>query len=204
MTQDKKSVDDYQPNNRPFNNKPPNDDDTASATSASKPKSKLISWSWSALKYLLIFAVIYTVVNWWRQPVMPAQPQLQLTDYQGQKVDIEALSHESPVLVYFWGTWCPICSTTSPKINSLAQSGSYPVVSIAVQSGSNQDIEQFMTEHSYSFTTINDESGKIFNDWEGQVTPSYVVLKDGEMKQGLTGIQPEWSLRLRLWLSSLF
>lgn len=78
------------------------------------------------------------------------------------------------------------------------------MVSIAVQSGSNKDIEQYMTEHNYSFTTINDESGKIFSDWEGQVTPSYVVLKDGEMKQGLTGIQPEWSLKLRLWLSSLF
>ena len=135
---------------------------------------------------------------------MPADPQLQLVDYQGQMVDIEALSHQSPVLVYFWGTWCPICSTTSPKVNSLAQSSPYPVVTIATQSGSDQDVAQFMTEKGYSFTTINDESGKIFSDWEGQVTPSYVVLKDGEMKQGLTGIQPEWSLKLRLWLSSIF
>ncbi|MGO2624779.1 MAG: protein disulfide oxidoreductase, partial [Psychrobacter sp.] len=44
----------------------------------------------------------------------------------------------------------------------------------------------------------------IFDDWQGQVTPSYVVLKDGEMTQGLTGIQPLWSLKLRLWLSSVF
>lgn len=205
MTQDQKSVEDAQLNDKLSRNKLPNNaQDSSAASSVSKPKSKLLSWGWSALKYLILFAVIYTAINWWRQPVMPADPQLQLTDYQGQMVDIEALSHESPVLVYFWGTWCPICSTTSPKVNSLSESGNYPVVSIAVQSGSNQDIEQFMTEHSYSFTTINDEAGKIFSDWEGQVTPSYVVLKDGEMQQGLTGIQPEWSLRLRLWLSSLF
>lgn len=170
----------------------------------SKPKPKAVSWLLTGLKYLVIFAVIYTVINWWRQPVMPADPELQLTDYQGQVVDIEALSHQSPVLVYFWGTWCPICSTTSPKINSLAESGDYPVVSIAVQSGSNDQLEQYMSEQGYSFTTINDESGELFNDWQGQVTPSYVVLKNGEMKQGLTGIQPEWSLKLRLWLSSLF
>lgn len=173
-----------------------------SKESGSKPKA--LSWLLSGLKYLLIFAVIYTVINWWRQPIMPANPELTLTDYQGQVVDIKALSHQSPVLVYFWGTWCPICSTTSPKVNSLAQSENYPVVTIATQSGSNQDIEQFMTQHGYSFTTINDESGEIFSDWQGQVTPSYVVLKDGEMTQGLTGIQPEWSLKLRLWLSSLF
>ncbi len=173
-----------------------------SKESGSKPKA--LSWLLSGLKYLLIFAVIYTVVNWWRQPIMPANPELTLTDYQGQVVDIEALSHQSPVLVYFWGTWCPICSTTSPKVNALAESQTYPVVTIATQSGSNQDIEQFMTQHGYSFTIINDESGEIFSDWQGQVTPSYVVLKDGEMTQGLTGIQPEWSLKLRLWLSSLF
>ena len=169
MIQDQKSVDDDQPKNN----------ESLAVNSASKPKSKLLSWGWSALKFLALFAVIYTAINWWRQPVMPADPQLQLTDYQGQSVDIEALSHESPVLVYFWGTWCPICSTTSPKINSLAQSGSYPVVSIAVQSGSNQDIEQYMTEHSYSFTTINDESGQIFNDWEDRSPPLMWFLKMG-------------------------
>ncbi|WP_296402965.1 protein disulfide oxidoreductase [Psychrobacter sp.] len=162
-----------------------------------------MSWLFSALKYLVIFTAIYTVINWWRQPIMPANPDLQLADYHGQMVDIEALSHQSPVLVYFWGTWCAICSTTSPKVNNLATSGSYSVISIATQSGSNHDIAKFMDEHGYSFITINDESGKIFGDWKGQVTPSYVIIKDGEMKQGLTGIQPEWSLRVRLWLSAL-
>ena len=195
MQQDHKSRDDYLQSELNTDQSP---------VHQSKSKSKVASWLLTGLKYLVIFAVIYTVINWWRQPVMPADPELQLTDYQGQIVDIEALSHQSPVLVYFWGTWCPICSTTSPKINSLAESGDYPIVSIAVQSGSNDQLEQYMSQHNYSFTTINDESGQIFNDWQGQVTPSYVVLKNGEMKQGLTGIQPEWSLKLRLWLSSLF
>lgn len=169
-----------------------------------RSKSKLMSWLLTGFKYFLLFVVIYTVINWWRQPIMPANPKLQLTDYQGQQVDIAALSHEFPVLVYFWGTWCPICSTTSPKINALAESGNYSIVSIAIQSGNNQQLQQYMTEHDYSFTTINDESGEMFDEWQGQVTPSYVILKDGEMKQGLTGMQPEWSLKLRLWVSSLF
>ena len=173
-----------------------------------KPKKtaqqKALSILKTLLLYGLMFTIIYTAVNWWRQPVMPANPQLQLTDYQGQSVDLASMSKDKPTLVYFWGTWCPICSTTSPKVNALAESQTYPVVTIATQSGSNQDIEQFMTQHGYSFTIINDESGEIFSDWQGQVTPSYVVIKDGEMTQGLTGIQPEWSLKLRLWLSSLF
>lgn len=165
---------------------------------------KLLSVLKTVLLYGIVFVVIYTAINWWRQPVMPANPQLQLTDYQGQTVDLASMSSEKPTLIYFWGTWCPICRTTSPSVNTLAAAGNYPVVTIAVQSGSNQDIQSYLTKNNYSFITINDEEGPIFDNWEGQVTPSYVILKEGEMTQGLTGIQPLWSLKLRLWLSSLF
>ncbi|WP_131668262.1 protein disulfide oxidoreductase [Psychrobacter pygoscelis] len=165
---------------------------------------KGLSWGWTAIKYLAVFLVIYTAINWWRQPVMPANPDLQLTDYQGQTVDIAAMSHDSPVLVYFWGSWCAVCKITSPTVQSLAQSSPYPVVTIAIQSGDNQELRQYLKAKSFNFTTINDEEGDIFKAWQGQVTPSFVILKDGEMTQGLTGVQPEWSLRLRLWLSSVF
>lgn len=196
---------------------PPTDPTTADPTTAAKLKlsktakakpttalGKVKSWLWTILKYLVIFLLVYMAINWWRQPVMPADPQLQLTDYQGQTVDIAALSETSPVLVYFWGTWCPVCKITSPTVSSLAQNSPYPVVTIAVQSGSNQELGQFIQAKGYQFTAVNDESGEMFNAWEGKVTPSFVIMKEGEMTQGLTGVQPEWSLRLRLWLSSIF
>ncbi|MEH6768382.1 MULTISPECIES: protein disulfide oxidoreductase [Psychrobacter] len=168
-----------------------------------QPKRKIISILKTIMLYGLMFVVIYSVVNWWRQPVMPANPQLQLTDYQGQTIDLAAMSHERPTLVYFWGTWCSVCSFTSPTINKLA-ADNYPVVTIAVQSGSNQELRSYLDQHQFDFTTINDQQGNIFADWQGQVTPSYVVLENGEMTQGLTGIQPLWSLKLRLWLASVF
>lgn len=178
--------------------------DTESIKPKKTPKQKLWGLTKTLLLYGLMFAIIYTAINWWRQPVMPANPQLQLTNYQGQSVDLAAMSRDKPTLVYFWGTWCPVCSVTSPTINKLAMANNYPVVTIAIKSGSNQDIQGYLDEHNYSFTTVNDKEGDIFNDWQGQVTPSYVILKDGEMSQGLTGIQPLWSLKLRLWLSSIF
>lgn len=167
------------------------------------PIQKLLSIIKTVLLYGLVFVVVYTVINWWRQPVMPANPQLQLTDYQGQAVDLAELSADKPTLIYFWGTWCPICRTTSPSVNTLAAQGNYPVVTIAIKSGTNQELRSYLNEHNYNFTTVNDQEGDIFADWQGQVTPSYVILKDGEMTQGLTGIQPLWSLKLRLWFSSI-
>ena len=168
------------------------------------PKQKGLSILKSVLIYGFIFFVIYNAVNWWRQPVMPANPQLQLIDYKGQNIDLAAMSQDKPTLVYFWGTWCPICSITSPAINELANENNYPVVSIAIKSGSDQKLHEYLNDHGYSFTTVNDQHGEIFADWQGQVTPSYIILKDNKMTQGLTGIQPLWSLKLRLWLSSTF
>lgn len=167
------------------------------------PLKKLLSIVKTVLLYGLVFVVVYTAINWWRQPIMPANPQLQLTDYQGQSIDLAAMSAEKPTLVYFWGTWCPICRTTSPSVNTLAAQGNYPVVTIAIKSGTDQELQSYLNEHNYSFPTVNDQEGDIFADWQGQVTPSYVILKDGEMTQGLTGIQPLWSLKLRLWFSSI-
>ena len=72
---------------------------------ASKPrltsKRKALSILKTVLIYSIVFAVIYTAVNWWRQPIMPANPQLQLVDYQRQTVNLTAMSQDKPTLVYF-------------------------------------------------------------------------------------------------------
>ncbi|OAU96357.1 Membrane protein, suppressor for copper-sensitivity ScsD [Moraxella catarrhalis] len=130
---------------------------------------------------------------------MPVKPNLQLNDYQGTAIDIAAISQESPVLIYFWGSWCHVCTITSPKVNQLHQDG-YSVVSIAVKSGDDAQLGQYLQRHQYHFTTINDTDGQIFANWQGQVTPSFVILYQGKPVQRFTGIAPLWSLKLRmLW-----
>ena len=142
-----------------------------------QPKRKIISILRTIMLYGLMFVVIYSVVNWWRQPIMPANPQLQLTDYQGQTIDLAAMSHERPTLVYFWGTWCSVCSFTSPTITKLA-ADNYPVVTVAVQSGSNQELRSYLDQHRFDFTTINDQQGNKdgFNIWI-----SFPTLRSGLM-----------------------
>ncbi len=161
-----------------------------------------LQWLLDFVKYVAIFLLIYFAINWWRQPVMPANAQLKLTDYQGQTLDLQAISEQSPTLLYFWGSWCGVCSLTSDKVNTLAKAG-HPVVTIAVKSGDNGELHRYLQQNNLSFVVINDDDGQIFNRWQGQVTPSYLILSDGKITQGMTGIQPLWSLKLRLWISQL-
>lgn len=156
----------------------------------------------STLTYLLIFAMIYGVVNWYRAPTMPNAPSLSYVNSQNQTIDVVAHSHHEPILIYFWGTWCAICEFTTPNIQTLHTNGT-PIITVAVQSDSTEQLIHHMQSHGYDFMTINDLDGSIFNEWQGKVTPSFVILKDGKISQRFTGIAPLWSLKLRLLLSSL-
>lgn len=161
---------------------------------------KIGLWVKNVAIYALVFIAIYNAVNWWRQPMMPANPVLQFTTIQGQTIDLQQMSQQRPVLVYFWGSWCGVCRQTSPSVDKLAKSADYSIVSVAVNSGEPNEVQQYLSQHGWQFVTINDEDGKIFTNWQGQVTPSFIILKDGKMVQGLTGIHPAWELKLRLWL----
>lgn len=145
--------------------------------------------------YAGVFVLIYTLMGYFRQPTMPTTLP-QMATLTGQMVDLNA---DTPQLVYFWGSWCHICKTTNPKVNELAKT--HPVVSVAVSSGDDGELGQYMHQKNYTFNTINDNDSTVFHAWQGQVTPSYVIVKNGQAVQGFVGIQPLWVLRARLWLA---
>ena len=53
----------------------------------------ILKSSLAIFKYLVLFLIIYLLINWLRQPIMPVKPNLQLKDYQGTPIDIAAISH---------------------------------------------------------------------------------------------------------------
>lgn len=162
---------------------------------------KLSQYAIEIAKYLVIFIILHTIINLWRSPDVPEVIELRYQNAQGQITDIATLSHDEPVLVYFWGTWCGVCRLTSPNIQALHKAG-YPVLSVAVSSGNDNELTAYMNQHGYEFATVNDDEGAIFRAWQGQVTPSFVIINKGQMSQSFTGLTPLWTLKLRLWLAS--
>lgn len=157
---------------------------------------KTLKFAKELLKYLLIFIVVYGAINYWRQATMPETPILHVQDIDHNSLDLIQLSHEQAVMIYFWGSWCHVCQHSTPNIQQLARET--PVITIAVQSGNDAEIRQYLQQYGYRFTTINDEDGILFQQWQGKVTPSYLILKDGKMQQSFVGLQPLWLLKLRM------
>ena len=108
---------------------------------------------------------------------------------------------QGPTLVYFWGSWCPICKTTSPSISTLADEDQYQIISVALSSGSDKDILNYQQEHGYTFKTINDDNGQISQQWGVEVTPSFFIInKEGEITSTSTGMTSLWGMKFRLIL----
>ena len=98
--------------------------------------------------------------------------------YRGMP-SLPQLDQAKPTIIYFWGSWCGYCRYTSPTINSLSEEG-YPVVSVALRSGTNKDVEDYLQTHHYQFTTVNDPQGKIAEQWQVNVTPTIIILNKGK------------------------
>ncbi|MDR8522764.1 protein disulfide oxidoreductase [Shewanella fidelis] len=156
---------------------------------------KLLGWLKQLLLMLLLLTLFSAVLDIWRGRDIPKTnlPNIQATTLQGEQIDLLAMSHEQPVLLYFWGTWCPVCSFVSPSVNILADS--YPVVSVAMTSGVDEKLQRYLKHKDYEFVVINDPHGEIAKQWSVQVTPTLMVIKDGELSyytSGFTSLPGMW------------
>jgi thiol-disulfide isomerase/thioredoxin len=88
--------------------------------------------------------------------------------------------NHTPTLIYFWGTWCPVCKVTSTMVNSVSSHQDYQVVSIAVASGTDIEISAFMQQHNYHFEVINQQSQpqaiSLSQQWGAMALPTIIIF----------------------------
>lgn len=149
----------------------------------------------SNLKTLGLMLLVVLCISQYQQRNMSEgqAPSLAGIDYQ-----------QGPTLVYFWGSWCSICLTTSPFVSRLSQDSTYQVLSVALSSGTDTEISQYQADHDYRFDALNDDNGVISRQWGVEVTPSiFIINAQGEIQFVSTGMTSLWGMKLRLWLASL-
>ncbi len=153
---------------------------------------------------ILLFALIIIGVRSWQQRDMPSGPApvLQGTTLEGRRYVLPA-HPERPVLVHFWATWCPICRTDQGTIDSIAHD--YPeTITVAMQSGSPDEVMKHMKEAHLGFRVLNDPDGSISHAWGVNAVPaSFIISPDGRIRFIEVGYTTEIGLRIRLWLATL-
>ncbi|WP_265451745.1 protein disulfide oxidoreductase [Aeromonas salmonicida] len=164
---------------------------------------RLRRWGKEALWLLLFGVVISTALDFWRSPALPeGSPLPTLTLQDGTTADLQAMSRERPLLVYYWASWCAVCRFTTPTVEQLWQDGEN-VLTVALRSGNTQQLSKGMGKKGLTFPTHNDERGDLAARWQVSVTPSFLIVKDGKVMSTTTGWSSGLGLKLRLAWASL-
>ncbi|QUM75999.1 redoxin family protein [Moritella sp. 24] len=150
-------------------------------------KQRLLGWIKQLVIFLLLALIITAVVDVWRGKDFPKDnvPALVGKTLAGEEFDLAALSKDQAVVVYFWATWCPVCSFVSPAVDTLSEY--YPVVTVALSSGEDLRVKKYLQHNEYNFDVINDENYDLGNAWKVKVTPTILIVKDDEVKWLTTG-----------------
>ncbi|GMQ48975.1 protein disulfide oxidoreductase [Vibrio sp. 10N] len=167
-------------------------------TKSTSWKRTLIKWSKELVSIFILLSLVSLALDWYRSINMPSgeAPVVQAVSIDNIPIDIIEQSHEAPVVLYFWATWCGACKFVSPTIDWF--SNHYQVVSVALSSGPDQRVRQYMEAKDYQFPVINDTTGVISRQWNITVTPTIAIINNGQIENISTGVTTPMGLWLRL------
>jgi len=149
----------------------------------------------------LFFIAIYWVVRGWTVAGMASgsAPRFVATDLHGERVSL-ADYRGRPLLLHFWASWCRICKFEEGAVSSVAES--WPVLTVAMQSGDDEQVRRFMQERGLDWRTIVDETGELAKRFGVRGTPAHFILDgNGRVRYREMGYTTSWGLKLRLWLA---
>ena len=155
------------------------------------------------LKEGLVFIVVLTIA-------MNAMSYYRSLDLNKEKLTIESfelldnksyqIPTDKPVLVHFWATWCPTCKFEAPNIEKISKD--YEVITVAVQSGSKKEIQNYLEEHNLTFNVVNDNDGVYARKFNIQVFPTtFIYDKQKNLKFSEVGYTTTAGLYSRMALS---
>jgi thiol-disulfide isomerase/thioredoxin len=105
------------------------------------------------------------------------------------------------LMVHFWATWCPICKLESPNIQTL--SNEYSVLTIATDSGDDENIIRYLKDNNLTFDVLNDEDYKLSKKFNINVFPTTLIYdRNHNLIFTEVGYSTTIGLRLRMWWAS--
>lgn len=133
----------------------------------------------------LASALFLTVSSATAQPVRTGTPapEIDLPTLDGGRVLLSKLRGH-PVVVTFWGTWCPPCRSEFPELIKAHQAYSPEGLYVLGVNGRDQefrtkDVQKFVNEFAVPFTIALDEKGKTREQFGLRLLPTTVFVDSG-------------------------
>lgn len=150
------------------------------------------------IKYIVILAIVTNALSYYRSLDLNKE-QFGMNDFKLLDNTVYTVKKDKPLIVHFWATWCPTCKFESGNIDKL--SNDYEVITIAVQSGTKEEIQEYLDEHKLSFKVVNDKDGFYSNKFNIKAFPTTLIYdKDKNLKFSEVGYTTTAGLYSRMKL----
>ncbi len=149
----------------------------------------------AALLLLAVF-IFSNIIGWLRAPKLESD---ELTLKEATLINGSMWRYEEgkPLVLHFWGTWCPVCRTEAPNIDTVAKA--YNVVTVVVNSGDDAAVAHYLKVHNLHFHVINDPQGELSKRFRATVFPTtFIFDAEGRLKFTEVGYTTTAGLLARL------
>ena len=144
------------------------------------------------LSFILILTILANLISYYKA-----------IDLNKNKLNIKNITlNEKPILIHFWSTWCPTCKMEAANIQTISES--FNVLTIAVNSGDDDNIKEYLNKNDLNFRFINDKDGYYSNKYNISVFPTTLIYdKNKNLIFSDVGYTTTFGLWLRMWWSNL-
>lgn len=163
---------------------------------------KLKSYIKEIVLFLVLLAIFANILSYYRSGELNKSdliiPQeLSLIDGSSFKYD-----ETKPLVIHFWADWCPVCKVEAPNIQTISKD--HQVLTIAVDSGEDQKIKEYLKKEGFDFKTVNDSDSKLAGYFNISVFPTtFIYDRDKKLIFSEVGYTSTFGLKLRIFWASL-
>jgi len=111
-------------------------------------------------------------------------------------------NNDKPILIHFWATWCPTCKVEASNIEFISKY--YDVVTVAVNSGSNKEINNYLQDNDLTFNVVNDKHSIYSGEFKIAAFPTtFIYDKNRDLVFSDVGYTSTIGLYLRMWWAGI-
>ena len=137
-------------------------------------KEKIKKYLKEGLIFIVMLSIAMNAISYYNSLDLN-KDKLTIESFKLLDDSIYDVQKDKPVIVHFWATWCPTCKFEASNIEKISKD--YEVITIAVQSGTKEDIEEYLSEHKLTFKVVNDEDGYFSHKFNIKAFPTTLIYK---------------------------
>ena len=154
------------------------------------------------IQLAIVLAIFFGVRAYMKRDLVKGRfHPVQATTLTGKAVTLGGAG-DGPTMLHVWASWCGVCKAVEGSVQDVSKDAR--VITVAVQSGSADDVRSYMKKKGLDFEVVNDPQGRIAYRLGVHAFPTTFFLSEaGDIRSADVGLATEWGIRARLWLAGL-